>query len=376
MDEHAKDGGLGLKTGEWVEVRSRDELLATLDKNGRLDELPLMPQMLGLCGQRFQVRKRAHKLCDTANNTGGRKMSSAVFLDDLRCDGVAYGGCELRCLILWKEAWLKRVEPGGAGGRAKSMIEPQRADPKGVGTPCSADDVLAATRRRPVTPGETDTAYVCQATQLPFATQPLSRWAVGQYIEDYTSGNARASEILAGLLFIVYENLVSSGLGFGSALRWLYDVIQRIRGGAPYPSRPGRLPNNSRTPSVSLNVQVGDLVRVRDHAAILATVDEQLRNRGMGFHPTMVPYCGKSFRVLQRARKIMNERTGQLMVLKNECLVLEGADCVGKYTNPLLCPRSCYPYWREIWLERVESGSGQRPMSATGECRSDDTDRG
>ena len=54
---------LGLKAGEWVEVRSQAEILTTLDKHGRLDELPFMPQMLRYCGQKLQVRSRVHKLC-------------------------------------------------------------------------------------------------------------------------------------------------------------------------------------------------------------------------------------------------------------------------------------------------------------------------
>ena len=55
----------------------------------------------------------------------------------------------------------------------------------------------------------------------------------------------------------------------------------------------------------------------------------------------------------------MNEKTGQLLELKNQCLVLEGAPCVGRFTKPLLCPRGMSPYWREIWLERVESTSSR-----------------
>ena len=53
-----------LSVGDWVEVRSKEEILATLDKNGRLEEMPFMPQMFQYCGQRFQVHKRAHKTCD------------------------------------------------------------------------------------------------------------------------------------------------------------------------------------------------------------------------------------------------------------------------------------------------------------------------
>jgi hypothetical protein len=36
-----------------VEVLSKEEILGTLDKNGRLDELPFMPQMFKYCVQRF-----------------------------------------------------------------------------------------------------------------------------------------------------------------------------------------------------------------------------------------------------------------------------------------------------------------------------------
>ena len=102
-------GKLDLKVGEWVVVRSAEEILTTLDANARFEELPFMPQMLQRCGRKFQVRKRAHKLCDTAFGTGGRQLTDAVFLNDTRCDGDSYGGCELRCTIIWKEAWLRRA---------------------------------------------------------------------------------------------------------------------------------------------------------------------------------------------------------------------------------------------------------------------------
>jgi hypothetical protein len=362
MTERTDPRHLGLTVGEWVEVRSEAEILATLDGNGRLDELPFMPQMLELCGRRFQVRKRAHKLCDTANSTGGRRMSSAVFLEELRCDGQAYGGCEMRCLIVWKEAWLKRVaSPGGT-----SSPEPAAVVAGASGrAQCSPADIWAGTRAPSGRNEPDDPVYVCQATQMPKATQPLSQWSIGQYVEDYRSGNARLSEILSGLLFVIYDTLVESGLGFGSAMRWAYDGFQRLRGGTPYPSRLGCIPKNGRTPSATVGLHVGDIVRVKSHAEILETVDEELKNRGMSFHAEMVPYCGRELRVFQRAGRIMNERTGKLMVLRNECLVLDGADCVGRYTNPLFCPRSCYPYWREIWLERVRSPRSMPGRSST-----------
>ena len=98
-----------LRAGDWVEVRSKEEILRSLDENGRLQELPLMPQMFQYCGQRFKVFKQAHKTCDTVTNTGGRWLTNGVHLD-LRCDGKAYGGCQAACLIFWKDAWLKPVD--------------------------------------------------------------------------------------------------------------------------------------------------------------------------------------------------------------------------------------------------------------------------
>src|SRR2546426_1966071 len=100
---------LNLHTGDLVEVRSKAEILSTLDQNGRLEDLPFMPEMLRYCGQRFRVYKRAHKTCDFVTHTGIRKLSNAVHLEGLRCDGSAHGCCQAQCLIFWKEAWLRRV---------------------------------------------------------------------------------------------------------------------------------------------------------------------------------------------------------------------------------------------------------------------------
>src|SRR5258708_37691057 len=99
---------LNLKAGEWVEVRSREEILATLDKNGCLENMPFMPEMFAFCGQRFRVYKRAHKTCDTVFPVRGRRVNAAVHLET-RCDGQAHVGCPARCMIFWKEALLKPI---------------------------------------------------------------------------------------------------------------------------------------------------------------------------------------------------------------------------------------------------------------------------
>ena len=72
----------GLRAGDWVEVRSKEEILRSLDKNGRLEGLPFMPQMFQYCGQRFRVFKRAHKTCDTdsGNSLAGSSPTEFIWI--------------------------------------------------------------------------------------------------------------------------------------------------------------------------------------------------------------------------------------------------------------------------------------------------------
>src|SRR5689334_1211464 len=99
-----------LKVGDRVQVRSAEEILATLDERGELEALPFMPEMLKFCGQTITVEKVAHKACDTIERMGMRKMENAVHLADSRCDGSAHGACENACLLYWKEEWLKPAD--------------------------------------------------------------------------------------------------------------------------------------------------------------------------------------------------------------------------------------------------------------------------
>src|ERR1700752_1335419 len=102
---------LNLRAGEWVQVRSAQEILATLDQRQSLDGLPFMPEMLEYCGKSFRVYKSAHKTCDTVREYVIRRMHATVHLEELRCDGGAHDGCQAGCLLFWKEAWLKRTTP-------------------------------------------------------------------------------------------------------------------------------------------------------------------------------------------------------------------------------------------------------------------------
>ncbi|MCL4499873.1 MAG: hypothetical protein M1335_06505 [Chloroflexi bacterium] len=110
-EQRAKDpaaGRLGLEPGEIVEVRTRNEILATLNSKGRNRGLSFVGSMLKYCGGTFRVLARPGRAID--EKTGKlRDVRDAVLLENIVCDGISYQGCPRRCYWFWREAWLKRV---------------------------------------------------------------------------------------------------------------------------------------------------------------------------------------------------------------------------------------------------------------------------
>jgi hypothetical protein len=342
------------RAGDWVEVRQKEEILRTLDRNGQLDSMPFMPEMLAYAGKRFQVSKSAHKTCDPVNGMDGRRMPETVHLENLRCDGTAHDGCQAGCLLYWKNAWLKKVDGPGNDAAARPASSPSQSN----GTGATAAENMQTTLPTRV-PGSSDSVtYVCQATRVAAATTHIPWWDVNQYVEDYTSGNVRLTQMMGSLVFAVCHELAIAGLGFGSAIRWVYDNVQKLRGGPPYPWRNGGVPKGVRTPTATLELQEGETVRMKDYDDVLATLDENWRNRGLYFDAEMVPYCGGTYKVLKRVEKIIHEGTGKMITIKGSALILDGVVCSARYANHRkFCPRAYYQYCREVWLERVPSES-------------------
>jgi hypothetical protein len=323
----------GLRIGQLVEVKSVDEILATLDEHGSLKALPFMPEMVQFTGRRFRVSRRAIKFCDTKDSTGMHRMHNTVHLEGLRCDGSAHGGCQAGCLLYWNEAWLRRVDP---------VEGPTPREPTGGQTPVPVPALLAdATRAGVAEDGEV--AFSCQATQLTKAApERLPWWDARQYVRDVTSGNARLVPMLRSLLVMLFNK-------FQAANRRFLPGLLLIKGGRRWPFIEGRL---TRTPKELLDLKPGELVEVKSKEEIIQTLDAKDRNRGMTFDTEMMRYCGQRARVLRRVERILDEKTGKLLHLKGDCIVLEGVTCTAEYNQ--YCPRSIYPYWREIWLRRVE----------------------
>ncbi len=302
-----------------------------------MDGMPFMPEMLQYAGQRFQVYKSAHKTCDTVKEYAIRRVESAVHLNGLRCDGQAHGGCQAGCLLFWKEAWLKPVAGIVAG--AEERVEGER-DPQFEGRRAG---LYAATRGKG-DGADTRERYRCQATDLLKFTKEVrrrDRWNPLFYVKDLTSHNVTIGQ------FVRY--------GLMAALNALSRRVIARR----YPLLCGTA--GKHTPAEETNLQAGELVRVKSKAEIMRTLNPDLRNRGLSFDVEMAPHCGLERRVLRRVEKIVDEKTGMMMQFPNACIVLEDVVCSGNLSmNRMFCPRAIYPYWREIWLRRIDEAGRTR----------------
>jgi hypothetical protein len=343
-----------LKAGDWVEVRGKDEILSTLDADGRLDGMPFMPEMFAFCGKRFQVYKRAHKTCDTVFPVRGRRVNHAVHLET-RCDGSAHGGCQASCLLFWKDAWLKPVASKSPSLSSQAQCIDRR-DELPSETSQTAESTVWAKAQTPDAASDKP-VYVCQATRLPYATTSLEWWDIRQYIEDYTSGNVGLWRIVCGGAYFIFQALNRAPKG-ARTLRWLYNKLYPLWRGSPYPREHGTIPMGESTPVSKLDLQPGELVRIKPYREILDTIDGRDRNRGLYFDAEEVPYCGREYRVLKRVTRIIHEKTGKMLEMKTPSLILDSVICESRYSEcRLFCPRSIYSYWREIWVERVEPKS-------------------
>jgi hypothetical protein len=325
------------RAGDWVIVRSKEEILATLDRDGRLDDMPFMPEMFEYCGRRMRVHRHTHKACDTIAGMSSRRLPDSVLLESVRCGGAAHGGCEAQCSVFWRAEWLKPVDASDVVTSARSRG-------------CTEDSLMHATR------GEAGSKvrYYCQATDFQRYATPLRAREIDQYVEDYVSGNVTLTQIALTSSYFLFKFFGRPKYAVeASWYQRFYDWFQRLWGGVPYPRRPGTAQTGQELVE-TLNLQPGELVRVKPYAEILRTIDRDGMNRRLFFDAEMVPYCGGIFRVRARVGKFINEKTGRLIQLKTPAVILEGGWCRGRYSAyRAFCPRAIYSWWREAWLERV-----------------------
>lgn len=314
-------GQLGLCAGEEVEILSREEILATLDPRGELDCLPFMPEMESWCGQKARVFRRVDKIFDWITMSGLRRMRDTVILEKMRCDGRHHGECQADCPVLWKEAWLRRT----SDGRPRTV---QSATSQGL------KDLRPFTTRIDSESGET--RFVCQLCRMPQATTPTPWNSPRNLLRELLSGNVSLRPFLAFISIFAFN------------------AVQKRIGGASFPILGHS--DAAKTPHVVLNIQPGELVRIKTKRDIEQTLDSQFKNRGLWFDKEMTRFCGGTYKVRARVDRQIDERTGKMVTIKTPCITLEDVTATGEYFE--FAPLDERIYWREIWLERAETGLG------------------
>lgn len=304
-----------LRPGDLVEVKAPDEILQTLDAEGTLDQLPFMPEMVELCGRRFQVSRRVERICISGPHVYGTmlefKTDDVVLLDSVRCSGAAHDACQRACMIFWREAWLRKVEPAAV---------PAEVD--------SGGGERLRVRLKTMTGPKT---YFCQASELFKVTNKLSRRdQVRRCVSEVRAGDCGALQMAQRLGIWLFWRIRRKLLG------------EYARG------------STTSTPAESLNLQPGEWVEVKSLENIVETLDPAGHNRGLYFSPDMRLACGRRYRVNGRLDRIIADGTGEMRQLRNT-VALDGSLCSCSYINIGGCSRVDIVYWREIWLRRVRS---------------------
>jgi copper chaperone CopZ len=108
-DATEKSGSFSFKEGDIVRIRSKEEILKTLDVNNRLKGCLFMDEMWQYCGTEHKILKKVNNFYDEANFRMC-KTRNTVLLEGIYCSGQfqRYNQkCDRTCLLFWKEDWLE-----------------------------------------------------------------------------------------------------------------------------------------------------------------------------------------------------------------------------------------------------------------------------
>ncbi len=313
--------GHDLIVGDLVEIRSWAEIQSTLDKNGCLEGLPFMPEMLSMCGKQARVFRSMNRLFDYRKTRKMRHMDGAVLLVDTVCDGSSHGGCEAACHTIWKSDWLRRVDLSIS---PKETVRDHRSD-RGSGD-------FSKEVRSPLEWGTRPPNYSCQLTQLNAASMPIGKRSFVNFLRPIVAGNVTLRGFVIGWM------------------THLFNVVQHKRQGVSFPEIDVEVKDLARIPELSLNV--GDKVFVRGLKEIRSTLNAKLEHRGMGFEDDMLKYCGQPLYVHSEIKKLIDIVTGEMRTMKTPAYYLRGIHFSGERQQfnaqwePL--------FWRSVWLRRED----------------------
>ena len=108
---------LDLQPGEWVRVKSREEIEKRLTPEGRNKGLWFDREMLPYCGGTFRVRQKVVRFIDEKDGKMIVLKNEAETLEGVICSGnlsLRRWFCSRAIYPYWRECWLERVKAPGS----------------------------------------------------------------------------------------------------------------------------------------------------------------------------------------------------------------------------------------------------------------------
>jgi hypothetical protein len=97
------------RPGDVVRVKSRKEILETLDGWRRYKGCRFMDEMWKYCGGTYTVYKKVNFILNE-KTVRMRRFSHVYLLEGLICDGTwPFKNCDRSCFYFWRAEWLERV---------------------------------------------------------------------------------------------------------------------------------------------------------------------------------------------------------------------------------------------------------------------------
>ena len=113
---------LDLQPGEWVRVKSVEEIEATLRPTNHHRGLSFDREMLKYCGRTAQVLRRVDHIINEQTGQMIKIKTPCVILTDVTCAADFHRSCPRAIYAYWREIWLERV-PAPAHARRTALVE-------------------------------------------------------------------------------------------------------------------------------------------------------------------------------------------------------------------------------------------------------------
>jgi len=104
---------LNLRPGEWVEVKSQDEILGTINADGFNRGMRYDMEMSKYAGNRYRVQMRVDRLINEQTGKMMEMKSPCIQLENVYCRAECTSmrlGCPRASNTYWREIWLRRVD--------------------------------------------------------------------------------------------------------------------------------------------------------------------------------------------------------------------------------------------------------------------------